>query len=340
MNKSIPVLLSLALLAALPASAEDPAPAPAKPSPAKTLAAPAAAVALAQGYIAALEENDLDRAVALVDMRSMRESLLKTRLTELRRNNPNISEAELSKIEHGLLLRELAPERLNGILKQILRNTRGTGEFSGTLAQVQPFAAGPDASVSAGEEAYIFLAEVVRDGDKGAVPIPVRRYGDDWQVALDLAEGISRQNAPAARAVPLPSAAQEAVDGFWTVWKEGSPTATHEMLPPAQRPPLGAYTAEVQAFADRLGAVERWEQNAPARDIGGGTLAAGFLVKGAAAESSVVMVLAQRGEAWNVVRVVFGPPPAPAPAPVAPKGIDWDQSVVPALTPPPAPAAE
>ena len=333
-------LILLAVLSALPASAQEPAAAEpaAAPAPAKTLAAPDAAVALANAYLSSLAENDLDRAVALVDMRSMRESLLKTRLADLRRQNPGMTQEKLDTIEQGLLVKELAPERLESILRSILRNTRGTGDFSFALAQVQPVEAGEGAPVAAGEEAYVFLADVVRDGNKGLVPVPVRRYGDDWQVALDLAEVMPRQAAP--RPVELPAAAREAVDGFWTVWKEGSPATTYELLPPAHRPPMAAYVAETGVFGAKIGAIQSWSQDAPARMLPDGSLAAGFLVKGETGESSCVMVLAKNGDAWSVTRTVFGPPAPAAPAQPAPKPLDFGPSAAPALTPPPAPAAE
>jgi hypothetical protein len=333
-------LILLAVLSALPAFAEEPAAAEpaAAPAPDKTLAAPDAAVALANAYLSALGENDLDRAVALVDMRSMRESLLKTRLADLRRQNPGMTQEKLDTIEQGLLVKELAPERLESILRSILRNTRGTGDFSFALSQVQPVEAGEGSPVAAGEEAYVFLADVVRDGNKGLVPVPVRRYGDDWQVALDLAEALPRQTVP--RPVELPAAAREAVDGFWTVWKEGSPAATYEMLPPAHRPAMAAYIAETGVFAAKIGTLESWTQDAPAREIGVGTIATGFLVKGDKGEMSCVMLLVESGKAWSVSRVVFGPPAASAVPQPASKPLDLGASAAPALTPPPAPAAE
>ncbi|MBQ7252140.1 MAG: hypothetical protein IJS32_06010, partial [Kiritimatiellae bacterium] len=293
MKTFLPSLILLALLSALPAFAEEPAAAgpagePAAAAPA--LDAPEAAVALANAYLAALADNDLDRAVALVDMRSMRESLLKTRLGEQRRRNPGMAQEKLDAIEQGLLVKELAPERLESILRTMLRNTRGTGDFAATLSQVQPVPADGNAPVALGEEAYVFIAEVVRGTEKGLVPVPVRRYGDDWQVALDLAEGLARPQA-GAHAVPLPPAAKEAVDGFWTVWKEGSPAATYEMLPPAHRPAISAYIAETAAFAERIGTIAGWEPNAPARALSDSTLATGFLVKGDKGEESVVLVL-------------------------------------------------
>lgn len=343
MKTFLPSLILLAVLFAFPAFAEEPAAAEpaAGAAPAKTLAAPAEAVALANAYLSALEKSEFDRAVALVDMRSMRESLLATRLADLRRQNPGLTQEQLDTIEQGLLVRELAPERLENILGTMLRNTRGSGEFSFALSQVHPVRAGEGATVAAGEEAYIFLADVVRGGNKGLVPVPVRRYGDDWQVALDLAEGLARPPSPsAAPAVALPPAAQEAVDGFWTVWKEGSPAATHEMLPPANRPPLAAYTAEADAFAERVGAVESWQPNAPARALSDSVLATGFLVKGDKGEASAVLVLARIGGAWTVNRVMFAPPAAAVPAPAAPKPFDWGAAAAPALTPPPAPDAE
>jgi len=339
MKKFVSFLLLSALLVPLAAFADEPAAGEsAAPAEAASLEAPAAAVELAKAYLAALGENDIDRAMALVDMRSMRESLLATRLADLKRHDPSLTDVQLAEIEKNLLVRELAPERLDGVLRTILRNTRGTGDFSAVLSQAHPVTGEGANPVAAGEEAYVFVADVTRDGTKGMVPVPVRRYGEDWQVALDLAEALPPPRGRVPQVIQLPEGAQEAVDGFWTVWKEGSPAATYEMLAPAQRPALAAYTAETAAFTGKIGAVVSWSQNAPAREIAPGLLATGFLVKGEKAESSCVMVLENRANAWTVSKVLFGPPAAAAPE--APKPLDFGPSAAPALTPPPAPEAE
>jgi len=294
-------------------------------------------------YLSALAEGDYDLALADVDVRGIRENLLQTRLAVLKSQNPDLTDEQLDTISANIQLNELAPTRLNAIIKDMLRNMRPAKPDGWILKHAAELPSGP----ATGEAAWFAVVSAPAGDRTIDIPVPLRKAGDRWYVALDLLESIGRGQHPEAARRPLhdieaPAPVRDLVDAFWTLWHEDTPEASWNLFSEDYRKatPQAAYLAQSAELIRRIGIPARWTIK-HCRPLPDGTLALGITVEGTLSASETILLARQSGDAWQLVSAAFQPPPsmggpaAPAPAalPEEAPGMPETESTIPALTP-------
>ena len=339
------ILLSLAAACFL-APAVRPATAPAAEEPAAAPAAlpDAGAQRCLDHYLSALAEGDYDRALADVDVRGIRENLLQTRLAVLKARNPDLTEEQLDAVSASIQTRELAPARLNAIIKDMLRNMRPGKDGGWTLKHAAALPSGP----ATGEAAWFAVVSAPAGDRTIDIPVPLRKAGDRWYVALDLLESIGQGRHPEAARQPIPdieapAPVRDLVDAFWTLWHQDTPEASWQLFDEDYRKatPLDAYLLQTSGLIRRIGIPARWTIK-HCRPLPDGTLALGVTVEGTLSASETILLVRERDDVWTIANAAFQPPPslggpaaAPAPAalPEEAPGMPETESTIPALTP-------
>ena len=98
-----------------------------------------AAAALVQTYLPLLAAGQFDQALALNDLRGMRQYLLDRRLSEFKAKNPELTEEDLAQMSAQIQVNDLNPARLEDILRQVMTE----GGYTGMTWQVRGYAPAP-----------------------------------------------------------------------------------------------------------------------------------------------------------------------------------------------------
>ena len=120
-NSALMVLLLSAILCAFSLFATEAPPlfSPEPPEPGAAL--------LVNAYLPFLAAGDFPQALALNDLRGMRQYLLERRIGELKAKNPELSDVDIEKMSAQIQVNDLAPARLQEILLQIMKESNFTG---------------------------------------------------------------------------------------------------------------------------------------------------------------------------------------------------------------------
>lgn len=319
------LVLALAALGAAPLRAEAPplfSPEPPEP----------AAAALVETYLPLLVSGQYEQALALNDVRGMRQYLLERRLNDLKAKNPELTAQEIDGISAQLQVNDLNPARLQAILLDMMQKSA----FEGLTWRIRGFAPAPNT-----EEGYLASIDArTPDGKERPVLLGLKKLGEQWMISPAIIEELGRKVvAPGVQRVPPPEQVAAAVDAFWKRWQAGELNEAYGMLGEDYRGkvPLLAFLQQAQDFIAQIGAPVSWKI-VQCRVLAPDTLGLGVDVQGSTALKPTIMVFQKTGDAWAMAGCQFRMPvarePAPAIGPAAPNAFRTD------LRPHLAPAAD
>lgn len=335
MKKSLfSIALAVAVRCALPAIGAEPPPlfTPEPPEP--------GAAALAESYLPLLAAGQFEQALALNDLRGMRQYLLERRLADLKANNPELTAADIETMSAQIQLNDLNPARLQDILLQVMKSTG----YEGMTWRIRGYAPAPerigghlvsiDARTAAGKEKPILLG--------------IKKLGEQWVVAPEIIEELMGRKSVVhvAPAVPPPGEVAATVDAFWQEWQNGDLDKAYALFGAEYRArtPLLSFLQQAQAVIAKIGAPAAWKI-VQSRELAPAVLGLGVDIQGSTAPLQTIMVFRKIGETWVLMDSQFRLAPAgaaPAAPPVLPRSRpDLRPDLKPALepaAPPPAPA--
>ena len=304
------------------------------------------AAALVETYLPLLAAGEYQTALALNDLRGMRQYLLDRRLAELKAKTPELTAENLEEMSAQIQINDLNPARLQEILLAVMKEA----SYEGMTWRVRGFAPAPEAVGG-------YLASIdarAADGKEKPVLLGLKKLGDQWLISPEIIEALTGRQ-PVVRAAPRvapPAEVADRVNAFWTLWKSGELNEAYALFGPDYRGrvPLLAFLQQAQEALAKIGSPSAWSI-VQSREIAPAVLGLGVDVRGTAASMQTIMIFRKSGETWSLEDSQFRPVPLQA-APVAPTAIpasrpdlrpDLKPSLAPVMLPPApesAPAAE
>lgn len=212
-----------------------------------------AAAALVEAYLPLLAAGQFEQALALNDLRGMRQYLLERRLADLKTKNPELTAQELDEMSAQMQLNELAPDRLRAILLDVMQKAA----YAGMTWRIQGFAPAPE-----GAPGYLAsVAARTPDGKEKPVLLGLKKLGDQWLVAPEIVEELGRKMVvPGVQTLPPPESVAALVDDFWKRWQAGELDAAYGLFGQEyrQRVPQLAFLQQAQEFIARIGVPTSW----------------------------------------------------------------------------------
>ena len=298
------MFLAAALAGASPASgATPPSPlfAPDPPEP--------AAAALVETYLPLLASGEFEQALALNDQRSMRQYLLDQRLNDLKARTPELTAQDLAEMSAQIQMNELNPARLQKILLDFMREAG----YENMTWKIRGYAPAP--VPMAGH--LVGIDALTADGKNKPILLGIKKLGDQWLVAPDVLEALSKRQATvreASRTEP-PGKVVASVDAFWQHWQKGELNDAYAFFGETYRArvPLLDFLRQAQTFVAKIGAPTNWSivrgiEPTP------NALWLGVTVHGPAAAGPTLMLFRKTGETWVLEDLQLQMPGRPGPA--------------------------
>ena len=295
-----------------------------------------AAGALVETYLPLLAAGEYEQALALNDLRGMRQYLLNRRLEDLKTRNPELTAQEIEEISAQLQVNDLNPARLQAILLDMMKKAA----FKGMTWRIRGFAPAPN-----GAEGFLASIEAqTPEGKEKPVLLGLKKLGEQWLISPEIIEELGRKVVvPGVQRLPPPEPVVAAVDAFWTRWQAGELNEAYELFGEEYRRqvPLLAFLQKAQDFIAQAGVPTSWKI-VQCRVLAPDTLGLGVDVQGSTALRPTILLFRKTGETWVLTGGQFQMPaprgPSPATGPVPPNSFRTD--LRPDLSPPaPEPAA-
>lgn len=252
-----------------------------------------AAATLVEAYVPLLAEGRFEEALALTDVRSMRQYLLERRLADLKARNPELTAQDIGQMSAELQLNELSPVRLQEVLLTAMKDAA----YKGMTWRIRGYAPSPR---TAGDH-LVGIDAQTPDGKEKPILLGIRKLGDQWRIAPDIIEVIATLQS-AVHVVPrteTPEAVLDLIQTFWKHWRDGEMDEAHALFSEAYRArrPLLTFLQQAQEFSAQAGVPAGWTivqgvEPAPA------TLAVGVNIQGSAATRPTLMIFKKMGETW------------------------------------------
>ena len=268
-----------------------------------------AAAELAATYLSRLAAGQYEDALALDDLRGMRQYLLDRRLSELKAKNPELTQKDLDEMSAQLQVNELNPARLREILLGVMREAA----YQGMTWKILAFAAAP-------EQAGSYLVRIdarTAAGEEKPILLGIKKLGEQWFVAPEVVEELMARKPviQVVPSVPPPPEVAAQVDQFWKQWQSGELDRAYPLLSPEYRArvPLLTFLQQAQDMIAKAGVPAAWsivQSRELARDI----LGLGVNVTGSTTGMQSLMIFRKTGETWVLDDVQFRPATPPAPA--------------------------
>ena len=329
--------LAIAFLCSSPARCADPPPMFSADPP------EAGAAKMVTTYLSLLAAGEFEPALAMNDLRGMRQYLLDRRLAELKAKNPELTAKDIETMSVQIQLNDLNPARLQEILVSVMKDAG----YEGMTWRIRGYALAPeavgghlvsiDARTAAGKEMPILLG--------------IKKLGEQWLVAPEVIEKLMG-NQPVVRVapnVPTPEQVVALVDAFWKHWQAGEMDDAYALFSAEYRGrvPMLYFLQQAQELIAKIGIPSSWTiENS--RAIARSVLGLGVKVQGSTNSTPTIMLFRKMGETWVLEDSQFHPPPvvaAPVPAQTEPSPFrsdlrpDLKPSLKPAASPTePAPA--
>ena len=294
-----------------------------------------AAAALVESYLPLLAAGQYEEALALNDVRGMRQYLLNRRLEDLKARNPELTAKEIEEISAQLQMNDLNPARLQAILLDMLEKAG----YEGMTWRIRGFAPAPN-----GAEGFLASIEArTPAGKEKPVLLGLKKLGEQWLISPETIEELGRKVvAPGVQRLPPPEPVAAAVDAFWSRWQAGELNEAYEMFGEEYRrqEPLLAFLQQAQDFIAQAGVPTSWKI-VQCRVLAPDTLGLGVDIQGSTALRPTILIFRKLGETWTLTGGQFQMPPArgsaPAAGPVPPNSFRTD--LRPDLSPPAPPPA-
>lgn len=301
--------LALAALCVLPAFGAEPPSAPPlfTPEPPEPGAA-----ALVDAYLPLLAAGDFEQALALNDLRGMRQYLLDRRLADLKAHNPELTAKDIETMSAQIQMNDLNPARLQDILLQLMKETG----YVGMTWRIRGYAPAPQAL--GGQ--LVSVEARTADGKEKPVLLGIKKLGEQWVVAPEVIEELMGRKPVVnlAPSVPPPAEVAALVNAFWAQWKAGDLDKAYELFGAEYRArvPLLSFLQQAQSVIAKIGVPVSWAI-VQSREIGPSTLGIGVDVRGSSALLQTIQIFRKTGETWVLLDSQFrmaAPGPGAAPA--------------------------
>jgi hypothetical protein len=312
MKKSLlPLFLAAIALCSSPAIGEEAPPlfSPAPPEP--------GAASLVETYLPLLANGEFDQALALNDLRGMRQYLLDRRLTELKTKNPELTANDIEEMSAQIQLNDLNPARLQEILRDVMKE----GDFAGMTWGIRGYAPAPE-SVGG----YLVSIDArTAEGKEKPILLGVKKLGEQWMVAPEIIEELTGRK-PVVRlapSVPTPEEATRQVNAYWQHWQAGTLNDAYALFGAEYRGrvPLLSFLQQAQNVMSKIGMPSAWNI-VQSREIAPAVLGLGVNVQGSTTAMQTIMVFRKQGETWVLEDCQYrlapeagGTPAAPSAAP-------------------------
>ncbi len=271
-----------------------------------------AAAALVETYLPLLAAGQFEQALALNDLRGMRQYLLERRLDDLKARNPELTAQDIGEMSAQLQTNELNPLRLQEILLKVMRDS----SFEGMTWRIRGFAPAPEKTGGH----LVSIEARTAGGQEKPILLGIKKLGEQWMVAPEIIEELMGQK-PVVRVVPStppPAEVAAVVDAFWKHWQTGELNDAYALFgaPYREKVPLLSFLQEAQEFIARIGVPVSWKIE-QSREIAPSTLGLGVVVQGSTSRLPTIMLFKKMGETWVLMDGQFRMP-ASAPADPAP----------------------
>lgn len=275
-----------------------------------------AAATLLETYLSFLTQGDLNSALALQDLRGMRQYLLDRRLAELKAKTPELTDADLQELSAQIQLNDLAPARLQHILLGIL-NEAG---YPGMTWSIRGYARAPDDM-----DGYLASIESrTATGKDKPILVGLVKLGDEWRISPSVVEEMMSRRATlhVGPTIAPPSEVAALADGFWSRFQTGDLDTIYADMSAAYRArvPLLTFLTHAQTFLEKTGIPASWTL-VRAIETQPQVLFLGVQVQGAKQLQPTLMVFRKTGATWTTDDIQFemphpaAPPPSPLPPP-------------------------
>lgn len=259
-----------------------------------------AAQALVETYLPHLASGNRDAAIAMTDLRGIREYFLQRRLGELKAANPELTEQDLDDLSAQLQVNDLNPLRLQDILKDVLKE----GHYEGMTWEVEGYAPMPGMA-----DSYLVRIRTL-SAESREVPLilGIRKLGAQWQIAPELIERMAdrKKNPGPGSTLPVPPAVQEMVNRYWKLWQEGALDQVYGLYAPAfrQSTTLLQFLQTSQDLIKAMGIPSTWEVER-CRVIQPAMLGVGVQVQGSEIPMHCIMLFRWNKETWLLENALF-----------------------------------
>ena len=277
-----------------------------------------AAAELAATYLSRLAAGQYEEALALNDLRGMRQYLLDRRLSELKAKNPELTQKDLDEMSAQLQVNELNPARLREILLGVMREAA----YQGMTWKILAFAPAP-------EQAGSHLVRIdtrTAAGKEKPILLGIKKLGEQWFVAPEVVEELMARK-PVIQVVPNvppPPEVAAQVEQFWKQWQSGELDSAYPLLSPEyrNRVPLLTFLQQAQDLIAKAGVPAAWSI-VQCRELAPDILGLGVNVNGSTTGIQSLMIFKKTGETWILDDVQYRPagsqpgaePTGPAAAP-------------------------
>ena len=272
----------------------------------------AGAAALVDAYLPLLAAGEFDQALALNDLRGMRQYLLDRRLTELKAKNPELTAENIEEMSVQIQLNDLNPARLQDILLGVMKEA----SYTGMTWRVRGFAPAPE-----GVGGYLASIDArTAEGKERPILLGIKKLGEQWLVAPEVIEELTGRK-PVVRVAPSvtpPGAVADLANAFWKYWQTGELNEAYAMFGPKYRDRVSllVFLGQAQEVIAKIGMPTAWGI-VQSREIAPSVLGLGVNVQGSTAAMQTIMIFRHMGETWELEDSQFRPVPAQA-APIAP----------------------
>ncbi len=262
----------------------------------------AGAAALVETYLSLLAAGDFEPALALNDLRGMRQYLLDRRMTELKAKNPELTAQDIKEMSAQVQLNNLNPARLQNVLRDVMKESsfegmtwriRGYAPAPGTPGG---FLAGIDAQTAAGKEKPILIG--------------IKKLGEEWLVSPEIIEAMARRSSVVQVLPKLPPPLEVAatVDAFWKPWQAGELNAAYSLFSAEYQGRVSqlSFLQQAQEFIAVAGIPISWEIE-QCREIAPATLGLGVKIQGSKSTRPTIMVFRKTGPSWTLEDSQFRP---------------------------------
>ena len=328
-NSALMVLLLSAILCAFSLFATEAPPlfSPEPPEPGAAL--------LVNAYLPFLAAGDFPQALALNDLRGMRQYLLERRIGELKAKNPELSDVDIEKMSAQIQVNDLAPARLQEILLQIMKESN----FTGMKWNIRGYAPAPDTIGGY----LVSINALTFDGKEKPILLGIKKLGEEWRVAPEVVEELMGRKPvikPAPTVTP-PGEVLAVVDAFWKQWQEGKLDDAYAQFGAEYRARVSplAFLQQAQSVIAQNGVPSSWSV-VQCREIAPEVLGLGVDVQCSTAPMQTIMVFRKMGETWVLLDSQYRTPSAgPVPPPPTSRPLsrpDLQPDLKPSFVPPSA----
>ena len=270
-----------------------------------------AAGALVETYLPLLAAGPFEQALALNDVRGMRQYLLNRRLEDLKTKNPELTAQEIEDMSAQLQVNDLNPARLQAILLDMLQKAG----YEGMTWRIRGFAPAPN-----GAEGFLASIEArTPEGKEKPVLLGLKKLGDQWLISPEIIEELGRKVVvPGVQRLPPPEPVAATVEAFWTRWQAGELNEAYDMFGEEFRRqvPLLAFLQQAQDFIAQIGVPTSWKI-VQCRVLAPETLGLGVDVQGSTALRPTIQIFRKMGETWVLTGGQFQMPAPRSPQPAA-----------------------